>query len=460
MTISMKRLSVSTAAALSLILAPSAALAAETSTPGTAAEPPTAAETNTSTDQVTIDLYNLTDIHGHIEKVTNSKTGAVTEAGLAATSCYINKAKEKNPDSQFLLLGDNIGASPFTSGSQNDNPTIEALNKMGVFASTIGNHEFDKGIQALKDRFEGKNGFSRIDFRYLGANVEGLKPYLDDYAIWTAPSGVKIAFIGAIEDDVATKLAPGTVDSLTFNKPAPVINKIAEQLKTEKKADIVVAMFDNDVERSYPLMGKYVDGIMGGDTHKPYYFTQVKANDGHVLSATASGSFTDNLSNLQFVYNKKEGKIVASKAIQIPAADVAACGEDEAVKKVVDAAAAKAKEKKAEVVSTGTGSFYRGIQKGGGENRGTESTIGGLIGDSMKNTFKDLDGNPIDIGIINAGGIRADLVSAGGKLTVGDVFAAQPFSNEVGYVKMTGAQFKTLLEQQWKQLGKILPAQC
>ncbi|WP_353065826.1 bifunctional metallophosphatase/5'-nucleotidase [Arcanobacterium hippocoleae] len=267
------------------------------------------------------------------------------------------------------------------------------------------------------------------------------------------PSGVKVAFIGAIEDDVATKLAPGTVDELTFEKPAPVINKIAENLKTSKQADIVIAMFDNDVERSYPLMGEHVDGIMGGDTHKPYYFTQVKASDGHTLSATASGSFTDNLSNLQFVYDKQTGKVVSSKAIQISADTVAACGTDPKVEAIVSAATKKAEAKKSEVVARNFANFYRGVQAQG-ENRGTESTLGGLIADSMKHSFKQLDGKPIDIGIINAGGIRADLVPQDGNLTVGDIFATQPFSNEVGYVKMTGAQFKTLLEQQWKKLGK------
>lgn len=76
------------------------------------------------------------------------------------------------------------------------------------------------------------------------------------------------------------------------------------------------------------------------------------------------------------------------------------------------------------------------------------------IADAMRGSFKTLDNEPIDIGIINAGGIRADLLPTDGKVTVADVFKVQPFSNEVGYVKMTGKQFKTLLEQQWKVLGE------
>ncbi|WP_164716428.1 bifunctional metallophosphatase/5'-nucleotidase [Trueperella pyogenes] len=413
-----------------------------------------------ASDIVTLDLYNLTDIHGHIEKVTSTdkKTKEVTvkEAGLSAMSCYVKDAKKKNPNSQLVLLGDNIGASPFTSGSQDDNPTIKALNKMDVFASTIGNHEFDKGQKVLKARFTGGTvdgvTYEKVAFPYLGANVKGL-PGLGEYKVWTSPSGVKVAFIGAIEDDADTKVFPGTFAGMKFEKPVPVINDLAKSLKEKGEADVVIAMYDNDVERSYPKMGEHVDGIMGGDTHKPYYFTKVKTEGGHELSATASGSFTDNLSNLQIKFDKKTRKVVDSAAIQIKAADVVKCGDDPEVKAVVDAAAAVAKEKGAKVLAEGVGNFYRG-QQDIGENRGTESTIGGLIADAMRESFKTLDNEPIDIGIINAGGIRADLLPTDGKVTVADVFKVQPFSNEVGYVKMTGKQFKTLLEQQWKVLGE------
>ena len=54
---------------------------------------------------ITLDLYNLTDVHGHIQQVT--KKGVVREAGLPAMNCYLKKARETNPNSSFTLLGDN-----------------------------------------------------------------------------------------------------------------------------------------------------------------------------------------------------------------------------------------------------------------------------------------------------------------------------------------------------------------
>lgn len=413
-------------------------------------------------DVVTMNLFNMTDIHGHIEKA--ERKGKVSEAGLASTACYVKKAEAENKNSVFTLLGDNIGASPFTSGSQEDNPTIAALNNSRVFASAIGNHEFDKGIDVLQQRVKGEGGYTKIEFPYLAANIVSKstgETLFDPFKIWESPSGVKVGFIAAIEEDAPTKVAPGTFDDVEFLPAAETVNKYAAILKDGQEgngeADIVVALYDNDVLISAPRLSSDVDILMGGDTHKPYYFSGDNAlvnKDGKkILATTASGSFTDNLANVELKYNKVEKKIEEAKAVQIPASDVVACGEDATVKAIVDDAVAKAKEAKEKVVLKTNSAFYRGKQESG-ENRGTESTLGSLVADAMKGSFTKLDGKPIDIGIINAGGLRADLVPTDGKLTVGDVFAVAPFSNEVGYVEMTGAQFKTLLEQQWKEIGE------
>ncbi|MDK6900833.1 hypothetical protein QP229_12830, partial [Streptococcus agalactiae] len=56
-------------------------------------------------ETIDLDLYTLTDVHGHIEQVT--KKGKVTEAGGGAMKCYLDKARAANPNSSLMLLGDN-----------------------------------------------------------------------------------------------------------------------------------------------------------------------------------------------------------------------------------------------------------------------------------------------------------------------------------------------------------------
>ncbi len=159
------RLALASAAALTLASVPAVALAA-----------PQDEASQNEASPITLDLYNLTDVHGHIQQV--AKKGVVREAGLPAMNCYLKKARATNPNSSFTLLGDNIGASPYISGALKDNPTIAALNTMAPLASTIGNHELDMGQAVFKQRVDGSNPseFVQATFPYLGANIEAWEP--------------------------------------------------------------------------------------------------------------------------------------------------------------------------------------------------------------------------------------------------------------------------------------------
>ncbi|QQM67328.1 5'-nucleotidase C-terminal domain-containing protein [Actinomyces weissii] len=449
-------------AAFALLLAPTAALAEPI-----AEDAPQAAESSL----VTLDLYNLTDVHGHIEQV--AKKGVVKEAGLPAMNCYLKEARANNPNSSFTLLGDNIGASPYTSGSLKDNPTIAALNTLTPLASTIGNHELDMGQEVFKQRVDGsKPGeFVQVGFPYLGANIEGMgswtkagtqTPYLGDYVVWDSPSGVKVAFIGAIAEDVPYKLSPGTTAGLTFTDPLAKIDTLAKSIKEKGEAQIVIAMLDDDVKNNYPKVSEHVDGIMGGDTHVPYEFDKVDSAErldskNPLLAGVASGSYTDNLGLIRISYDTVAKKVVSADTQLIPAATVAKCGADPATQAVVDQAVTDSQEAGKAVVGTGyTQAFRRGVfttpagATDPGSNRGIESSLGDFVADAMRETVL-VEGKPVDIGIINAGGLRDDLIpNDDGTITYAQSYSVMPFSNELGYVSITGADFKRALEQQWK----------
>ena len=418
---------------------------------------------------ITLDLYNLTDVHGHIQQV--SKKGVVREAGLPAMNCYLKKATQENPNSSFTLLGDNIGASPYISGSLKDNPTIAALNTMNPLASTIGNHELDMGQAVFKQRVDGSNPseFVQATFPYLGANIQGMgtygegTPYLGDYKLWKSPSGMTVAFIGAIAEDVPYKLSPGTTAGLTFTDPIKRIDSLAAQLKSSGTADVVIAMLDDDVKNNYPKVGKDVDGLMGGDTHVPYEFDHVNSHErfdsaNPLLAGIASGSYTDNLGLIRLTIDPKTRKVSSADSILIPAAEVAQCGSDPDTQAIVDKAEADSKEAGKRVVATGyTEPFRRGVfttPEGAtdpGSNRGIESSLGDLVADSLRETILTPDGKSVDIGMIMAGGLRADLVpNEDGTITYAQTYEVEPFSDELGYVTLKGSDVKDALEQQWK----------
>ena len=452
-----------------LALASACGLALATLPTVAAANPQEGAAPQDEAAPITLDLYNLTDVHGHIQQVT--KKGVVREAGLPAMNCYLKKARETNPNSSFTLLGDNIGASPYISGALNDNPTIAALNTLNPLASTIGNHELDMGQAVFKQRVDGSNPseYVQATFPYLGANIEGMGtygdgiPYLGDYKLWTSPSGMKVAFIGAIAQDVPYKLSPGTTAGLTFTDPIARINSLAASLKGSGTADVVIAMLDDDVKNNYTKVGKDVDGLMGGDTHVPYEFDHVNSVESFEsanprLAGVASGSYTDNLGLIRLTIDPATRQVTSADSILIPAAEVAQCGADPDTQAIVDKAEADSKEAGKRVVATGyTQPFRRGVfttpagATEPGSNRGIESSLGDLVADSLRETILTPDGKSVDIGMINAGDLRADLVpNEDGTITYAQTYEVQPFSNELGYVTLKGSDVKDALEQQWK----------
>ena len=452
-----------------LALASACGLALATLPTVAAANPQEGAAPQDEAAPITLDLYNLTDVHGHIQQVT--KKGVVREAGLPAMNCYLKKAAQSNPNSSFTLLGDNIGASPYISGALNDNPTIAALNTLNPLASTIGNHELDMGQAVFKQRVDGSNPseYVQATFPYLGANIEGMgtygdgTPYLGDYKLWTSPSGMKVAFIGAIAQDVPYKLSPGTTEGLTFSDPIARINSLAASLKGSGTADVVIAMLDDDVKNNYTKVGKDVDGLMGGDTHVPYEFDHVNSVESFEsanprLAGVASGSYTDNLGLIRLTIDPATRQVTSADSILIPAAEVAQCGADPATQAIVDKAEADSKEAGKRVVATGyTQPFRRGVfttpagATEPGSNRGIESSLGDLVADSLREMILTPDGKSVDIGMINAGDLRADLVpNEDGTITYAQTYEVEPFSNQLGYVTLKGSDLKDALEQQWK----------
>src|SRR5699024_10207986 len=89
----------------------------------------------------TLTLLNINDFHGRVDHQVGMSLAATVEAERA-----------DNANSLFLSAGDDIGASLFVSSVQQDEPTIDYLNTLGLEASALGNHEFDRGVDDLTGR--------------------------------------------------------------------------------------------------------------------------------------------------------------------------------------------------------------------------------------------------------------------------------------------------------------------
>ncbi|MBW3088336.1 bifunctional metallophosphatase/5'-nucleotidase [Bifidobacterium sp. 82T24] len=443
-------------------------------------------------DTATINLLNVNDFHGRID------TGLTVP--FAST---VQQLKAEYPDSSlFLGAGDLIGASLFNSSVQKDQPTINVLNALGLKASSVGNHEFDQGYDDLANRVIGADGARNAKWDYLGANVykKGTTtPALKEYSIQDV-DGVKVGVIGAVTQETPTLVSPGGVKDLDFGDPVEAVNRVAEQLtdgdESNGEADVLVAEYhegapeSENVETGKPTIDEQktaspvfkhivgdtdpsVDAIFNGHTHMAYSYTDTAHNNRPVIQ---TGNYAANVGQVVLDYHKQSGAVSYEKfgnvaAPSVPSgtskadfdqqlADADKTGVTAKVKGIVDAAVAKGTEEGNKKVGSVDADITTAFADGKRDDRGSESTLGNLVADSLLDSLSSADRGGAQIGVVNPGGLRAELCKTGdnascalaadGSVTYAQANAVLPFLNNLWTTTLTGAQFKEALEQQWQ----------
>lgn len=407
-------------------------------------------------NNVELNILGVTDFHGHIEqKAVKDDDGVITgysEMGASGVACYVDAEREANPNTSFITVGDNIGGSPFVSSILKDEPTLQALSAIGVDASALGNHEFDQGYSDLVNRVS-LDGSGSAKFPYLGANVEGGTPAPAKSEI-IEMDGVKIAYVGAVTEETSTLVSPAGIEGITFTGDIGAINAEADRVIEAGEADVVIALLHAQAAPTDPFSSN-VDVVFSGHTHFDYVAEGEARGDKQPLVVIQGHEYGKVISDVEISYDREAGKITNIEAKNVSATDVVKNCEtpNAAVDAIVAAAVEAASVEGAKVVTTIDNGFYRGVNEDGepGSNRGVESSLSNLIAEAGLWAVNDATSLNADIGIMNAGGVRADLEA--GEVTFADAYATQNFSNTYGARDLTGAQFKKALEQQWKETG-------
>ena len=182
-------------------------------------------------------IIHLNDTHSHFEPV---RAGA--EAGLGGIierAAYIDSVRNAVGSDNLLLLH----AGDFSQGTTyfselNGDLEIECLNKLGYDAVTLGNHEFDNGLEDLGRRLSSLEMpvvCCNFDFSPFEAG-KYIKPY-----IIVEKAGAKIGIIGVV-CPLKELVAGETADRLPEYDLIPTVQKYADLLKKEKKCDLVIAL--------------------------------------------------------------------------------------------------------------------------------------------------------------------------------------------------------------------------
>ncbi|MFC9650725.1 MULTISPECIES: bifunctional metallophosphatase/5'-nucleotidase [unclassified Streptomyces] len=452
---------------------------------------------------VDVQLLSFNDLHGNLEapagsagtvteKQADGTTKAIPAGGIEYLATSLRNARKGNAYSVTAAGGDMVGASPLLSGLFHDEPTIEALNKIDLDVTTVGNHEFDEGAVELarlqnggchptEGCYEKGKKFKGADFPYLAANVTSEKtgkPVLKPYTVWKK-NGVKIGFIGVTLEGTPNIVTAEGVKGLKFHDEIETVNKYAKELDRQGVKSIVALIHEGGSPASTaynydcdsPGAGDgisgpiteiakgitpQVDALVTGHTHQAYVCT-IPDPSGKPRLVTSASSFGKLYTDTTLTYDRRTNDIVRTSV--------------ESANHIVSREQPKAADmtsligrwnKLAAPIANAPQGFISADINGRGATS-PESPLGDVIADAQLAGTAPADKGGAQLAFMNPGGIRSDLVykasgsEGDGVVTYGEAFTVQPFTNMMNVVDLTGAQLITALQQQVSGVNEASP---
>lgn len=425
----------------------------------TACQTPLSSQTHSS-DTLTVQILALNDFHGALLPPNNGSIG-----GIAHIATLIKQLRAENVNTIVVGSGDLVGGSPLLSAMFNDEPTITALNAIGMDVSVVGNHEFDKGkSELLRKQFGGchpKTGclanqpFNGAKFQYLAANVinqDTGKSLFPEYYIKHI-AGVDIAFIGVVLEGAPTIISRSGTNGLVFQNEVQHINRLVKQLRQQGIKNIGVLLHEgasqspsaNDINGCEGISGKAisilnqldsaVDFVLSGHTHK---FYNCVVNHIPLISGQSNGVI---LSQLLLSIDKKNHQIINIIATNI-LVDDNKYPADKSMTELIHHYQVQSDQIANRILGQLSGDLPRDLSHDG------DSLLGKVVTDAQLYAASASNQGAAQIALTNSGGIRAPLMA--GQISYNDIYTVQPFSNQLVTKTLTGQQIKNLLEQQWQ----------
>ncbi len=460
-------------AALALAASLVSALPACTTRLPAAADNTAATSTTAPAHLVQVELVTLNDFHGNLEpskyvwdSVNGGGAHTIEAGGIDTIGAALQAWRRDDPQLLLVGAGDLVGASPAISSMWADEPTIVAMNMLGLRASSVGNHEFDAGrVELLRQQGGGckspradkackyEASFGGAKFSYLAANVIDTatrKPVLPAYKIETA-HGVKIAFIGTVLQGTAESALASGIAGLEFIDEADAINRQLPELRRQgvgvfvalvHQGGTTVEKFDQPdcskltgpVTEIVKRLDPAVRLVVSGHSHKGYTCQvdgrTVTQSDmgGHVLGRIALT--VDTTTNTLKDIRARQEVMVPGKWPKDP--QLAAYLETARARSAALLAQPVARLAVASVVRT--------------RNDSGESALGDLVADSVLQAGRPFG---VQIGFMNNGGMRQDLDTDNDRASVGQTRMVLPFGNTLVVMNLKGWQILDLLEEQW-----------
>ena len=261
-----------------------------------------------------ITILHTNDVHSHIDPFPENDPINPNSGGVVARSNLINFIKKGNPNTLVLDAGDVFQGTPYFNFFEGE-VELKLMSKMGYNASTLGNHEFDNGIEKLAKSLKHAN-FSFLNSNYTFKNT-ALENKISKYKIFNV-DGIKIGVFGLgieLNGLVEKKLYTG----INYLDPVEISIDITNELKFNHNCDLIICLShlgfsyskDKNIMCDLVLAKKTrnIDLIIGGHTHtfleKP---VQIKNLDDKNVLIIQVGCFGINLGKIDFYFSDEKIK--------------------------------------------------------------------------------------------------------------------------------------------------------
>ncbi|PEQ14102.1 bifunctional metallophosphatase/5'-nucleotidase [Novosphingobium sp. PC22D] len=446
---------------------------------------------------VEVGIIAINDFHGALEPpkaavgMPDGKGGklVVPAGGVAWLASAIDAIKARHPNNIVVAAGDLTSASQLASSLYLDEPAVGVMNRVGLAFNAVGNHEFDRGREELLrlqnggcEKFAPRDPcqlerFAGADFKYLSASTfkedgSTLFPATGLRSFGEGGRKVTVGFIGLALSGVPDLVNAEGIRGLTFGDEAAAINAAVPKLKAAGADAVVVlihqggrtkgepdpegcAQFAGDIDPILRRLDPGVDVVVSGHTHWSYVCDYGTIDPAHPILLTSAGVYGELVTDITLTIDPTSDRVIARRAHNVivqspgysggrgvventdavprfePRADVAAY-----VKRYVDAASAFADRP--------VGRISGSAEKPDGLSSNTGGVLGNLIADGQLAATKAAGAQ---IAVTNPFGIRAPLVPADdGSVTFGQLYAVQPFNNQLVTLTLTGAQLLAAFE--------------
>ncbi len=214
--------------------------------------------------QKKITILHTNDTHSRIEPLPETDKYAPNKGGVLRRAALIDQIRQENKNVLLFDAGDFVQGTPYYNLFKGEVET-KAMNLMKYDAATLGNHEFDYGLEGIRDILKWAE-FPIVSSNYDFSNTI-LKDMLEQYIIITKDD-VKIGVIG-LNVKPQGLIATANYPEMEFLDPLEVGNKLAKMLKEDHKCDMVVCLshLGYTADKKLAEKSSNIDIIIGGHSH-------------------------------------------------------------------------------------------------------------------------------------------------------------------------------------------------